>query len=64
MIDLKLTIEKVPNENLMWGQININDNLLIEKSDSEIKLLAKMKILLSQWEGLEEGNYTLTKQYI
>ncbi len=62
MIDLTLKIDK--QENTLWGQINIGDNIIIEKSDSEIKLLAKIKRQLLEFERLHEHDYTLTKQYI
>jgi len=62
MIDLVMTIEK--HNGLLWGQVNINDNLIIEKSTTELKLMAKMKSLLLEWEGLSEGQYTIRKNYV
>lgn len=62
MTDLVMTIEK--HSGFLWGQININNNLIIEKATSELKLMAKMKSLLLQWENLSEDQYTIRKDYI
>lgn len=62
MIDLILKVER--SGSIFWGQVEVNDNLIIEKSDNELKLIMKIKASLLEFEGLGDWSYTLTKQYI
>ena len=63
MIDLVLTIHK--HDGILYGQINLGgDNFILDHSNSEIKLMAKIKRQLLEYEGLNENDFTIRKDYI
>lgn len=53
MKKIKLIIEKSEDDDVLWGRVHYEDNLLIDSADTEDALRDKMKTLLKDFYNLD-----------
>ena len=66
LIEMKknnLIIEKSDDDNVLWGRVHYEDNLLIDSADTEDALQDKMKTLLKDFHDLDPETITFEVSY-
>ena len=62
MKKIEIVIEKSDN-NLLWGRVNYNDNLIVDSGDSVSELENKLKVLLRDFEGVDIDSVEFVNTY-
>ncbi len=63
MKKINLIIEKSDDDNVLWGRVHYEDNLLIDSADTEDALQDKMKTLLKDFHDLDPETITFEVSY-
>lgn len=62
MKKIELIIEK-SEDNLLWGRISYNDNLIVDTGGDIQELESKIKFLLKDFEGIDPDQIVFAKTY-
>jgi hypothetical protein len=63
MKKINLIIEKSDDENVLWGRVHYEYNLLVDSADTEEALQDKMKTLLKDFHDLDPETITFEVSY-